>query len=284
MLSGNEFKVLQFILKDKKWKVKYTKTNKNIYQYLTNKSFYQSKLDRIQEWLHNKDIYGEITELIIDIITTELVIGIITIVLEHTEIAYSALVGMLANKVSLEDPVDRAKILADLIGIMVLTDMLDLEGEYGTTAMLVTRIKLTLEPEDKHVIFSEIEEITDNKSDYGHVILGGKIKQHDRFVSLDVINKQNSILLSLNVKLLGKIAHKPSKPLETEEMKEQWKLFARECTNKYLEAVHTKRNQFSIVHKYDTRGRMYADSYYINYQGTAYQKAVIQLANKEIVR
>lgn len=275
MISNNELKVLQVISTDKKWKDRYDKTYANIDKYLINKSFYQSKLDRIQEWIDSGDVWEEMTEL---------VISIILITVEHTEIAYSALVGMLANRVSLKDPINRAKTVADIVGIMILTDMLDLEGEYGATAMLVTRLKLTLEPEDKHVIFEKIETVTCNKSDYGHVILGGKIKQHDKFVSLDVINKQNSILLSLNVKLLSKITHKPSKPLETEEMKEQWKLFARECTNKYLEAIHTKRNQFSIVHKYDTRGRMYADSYYINYQGTAYQKAVIQLANKEIVK
>ena len=38
-----------------------------------------------------------------------------------------------------------------------------------------------------------------------------------------------------------------------------------------------------LTHKYDKRGRVYCQGYYISYQGTDWNKAVIELSNKEIV-
>jgi hypothetical protein len=42
-------------------------------------------------------------------------------------------------------------------------------------------------------------------------------------------------------------------------------------------------NEFCLTHKYDKRGRIYCQGYPVNYQGALWNKAVIQLAAKEIV-
>jgi DNA-directed RNA polymerase len=42
-------------------------------------------------------------------------------------------------------------------------------------------------------------------------------------------------------------------------------------------------NEFYLTHKYDKRGRSYSQGYHINYQGNAWNKAVVCLADKEFV-
>ena len=42
-------------------------------------------------------------------------------------------------------------------------------------------------------------------------------------------------------------------------------------------------NDIYLTHKYDKRGRIYCQGYFISYQGTDWNKAVIELSNKEIV-
>ena len=42
-------------------------------------------------------------------------------------------------------------------------------------------------------------------------------------------------------------------------------------------------NDIYLTHKYDKRGRVYCQGYYISYHGTDWNKAVLELSNKEIV-
>ncbi len=43
-------------------------------------------------------------------------------------------------------------------------------------------------------------------------------------------------------------------------------------------------NEFYLTHRYDKRGRTYCQGYHVNYQGNPWNKAVIQLADKELVQ
>lgn len=49
----------------------------------------------------------------------------------------------------------------------------------------------------------------------------------------------------------------------------------------------TKIDQLSdevyLTHRYDRRGRVYASGYHVNTQGDDYRKAVLTLANKEVL-
>lgn len=42
-------------------------------------------------------------------------------------------------------------------------------------------------------------------------------------------------------------------------------------------------NRFYLTHKYDSRGRCYSQGYHYNYQGTSFNKAMLELAEKETV-
>ncbi len=52
---------------------------------------------------------------------------------------------------------------------------------------------------------------------------------------------------------------------------------------KSIDLMLFNNNKFYICHSYDSRGRIYANGYHINYQGIDYQKALIQFHNKEKV-
>ena len=43
-------------------------------------------------------------------------------------------------------------------------------------------------------------------------------------------------------------------------------------------------NNFSLNHKYDKRGRTYCQGYHVNYQGTPWNKAVVEFSHKEITK
>ena len=42
-------------------------------------------------------------------------------------------------------------------------------------------------------------------------------------------------------------------------------------------------NRFYLTHKVDKRGRIYAQGYHITTQGTAFKKAMIELAEPEFI-
>jgi DNA-directed RNA polymerase len=48
-----------------------------------------------------------------------------------------------------------------------------------------------------------------------------------------------------------------------------------------MHALMGIRDRFWLTHKYDRRGRTYCVGYHINYQGTSWNKAVVEFANKE---
>lgn len=251
------------------------KANKLIHEYITKiDSYYASKQKRIRAWTIDE---GGINELII---------AAFTICLTTDYVTYPSIVGMMVDRIEGDmDPFDRAKIVAEIVALMSQADLLDIDTRRPGAARITTQWIIPDIPEvDDHMVFTGIEEITDNYDEtYGSMILGGKLKHHDKPISLDVLNKRNSVDLSLNIPLLISLNQEASKPLDTQQKRDQWNLFIRECYNKYLEIVHTRDNKFNLIHKYDCRGRCYCDSYYVNYQGMAFQKAVIQLTHKEVI-
>jgi DNA-directed RNA polymerase len=78
------------------------------------------------------------------------------------------------------------------------------------------------------------------------------------------------------------------KPKEDEDYKEyqkrvkQFEKYDRTAKD-VMTHLEIADNEFYLTHKYDKRGRIYCQGYHVNYQGTPWNKAVIQFANEEIV-
>lgn len=115
---------------------------------------------------------------------------------------------------------------------------------------------------------------------------------HDDDVCLDAINQVNQIRLRINQQVSKTIRNRwrhLDKPKPDEDMAEFRKRV--KAFEKYDRTAHdvidhlgiATEGEFYLTHKYDKRGRMYCQGYVVNYQGTEWNKAVIEFADQEIV-
>jgi len=109
------------------------------------------------------------------------------------------------------------------------------------------------------------------------VILGNKYCNHNKRVSLDVLNIQSKIALELDKEVI-KLKHKSKEEL-TGQDKENWGQYVIEQEMLFKEYSD---DEFYYCWKFDSRGRLYSSGHHLNFQGDEYQKAMINLAKKEI--
>ena len=234
---------------------------------------YASKNQRIQEWrrqlpLADSPFYP---------IMCRIFAGCIL----HPEgMTYQAMIGYIASEVRCADPLDRAKCAAELIALAYQADLIVITRTSDQTMMVSTEFVLNEEIPafPKHLpLFHKPEPMSYNP------ILGCRFKQHDKDVCLDHIDRMNAIPLSLEERVLQGLPETSKEEPETEEAQEHWQDFQRRSAEAY-QTVLDRGNRFYMNHAYDTRGRCYCEGYYINYQGSQYKKAIVQLADKEVVK
>lgn len=132
-------------------------------------------------------------------------------------------------------------------------------------------------------------------SDNGYYTGGGSLilrdNHHDKDICLDHLNRVNKTKFRLNRKVADTIKNRwrnLDKPKEDEDHKEYQKRVR--AFEKYDRTAHdviehlglSNEGDFYLTHKYDKRGRTYCQGYHVNYQGTPWNKAVIEFANQEI--
>lgn len=132
-------------------------------------------------------------------------------------------------------------------------------------------------------------------TDIGYLTSKGSIilkKNHtEDDVCLDHINRMNSIKLSLNWDVAKMVQNEwrnldKCKPGETrEDFQKRKRAFEKydRTAKGVMELMTQEGNEFHLTHKYCKRGRTYSQGYHINYQGTSWNKAVIEFADKEFI-
>lgn len=123
----------------------------------------------------------------------------------------------------------------------------------------------------------------------GSIIL--KKNHHEMDVCLDHINRMNNQRLSINWDVANYVKDsrpnmdKPKEGETRQDYEKRVKAFEKysRTAKEVMGLVTQEGNNFSLGHKYDKRGRTYAQGYHINYQGTSYNKAVLEFADKELV-
>lgn len=141
----------------------------------------------------------------------------------------------------------------------------------------------------------EPKEVKGNR-DTGYLTQRGSIilkkNHHEDDVCLDHINRMNSVKLCVNVDTANMIANswrnldrikEGETPEDFEKRKRAFDKYdrtAKEVIGKLVE----HGNEFYLTHKYDKRGRVYCQGYHVTYQGNAWNKAVIELAEPEMVQ
>lgn len=133
-----------------------------------------------------------------------------------------------------------------------------------------------------------------NKST-GYITLRGSLllkdNHHEEDINLNHLNRMNSIKLTMNINTFNNttlIWNNMKKPDSIYKLREYEKKI--EAYNKYrVDSTTTANmllslgNEFYLTHKYDKRGRTYCQGYHIDTQGSDWNKAFVELADKEIV-
>ena len=132
-------------------------------------------------------------------------------------------------------------------------------------------------------------------TDTGYVLGGGSLilkhNHHDDDICLDHINRMNRVRFAIDHDTVRMVKNNwrnldKQKAGETKaEFEKRRKMFDKydRTAKDVITALSIHSNCFYLTHKYDKRGRVYCQGYHINYQGTPWNKATIQLADKELV-
>ena len=115
---------------------------------------------------------------------------------------------------------------------------------------------------------------------HGSLVLG-KGNHHKNPLAYDAINIASNVKLELDTHVISEL-EPYSSDMDTTEKKLQHDAFMRESLKVFAHIIE-HGNQFYFTWKFDKRGRMYSQGYHINIQSTEWHKAMINLANKEII-
>ena len=125
----------------------------------------------------------------------------------------------------------------------------------------------------------------------GRIVLNGSDVFDDEDVCLDHINRANSVALTINTNVVASSEGMMILPkrkvgeafIEFQKRQKQAETFYN-TSLEVMQGMLTLGNTFWLTHKYDRRGRCYAVGYHINSQGTDYNKAVLELERKELIK
>ena len=140
----------------------------------------------------------------------------------------------------------------------------------------------------------EPREVKSNR-DTGYVLNRGSIilkkNHHSDDVCLDHINRMNNVRFTINTDTANMIANSwrnLDKPKEGEtkhdfeRRKRQFEKFDRTVKD-VIKILTLVSDRHYLTHRYDKRGRTYCMGHHQTYQGNSWNKAIILLADKELV-
>lgn len=125
----------------------------------------------------------------------------------------------------------------------------------------------------------------------GLLVLNGSDYFKDVDICLDHLNRANKVALAMNFDVINSDQGRFVKPVRAVgEDFDEYRKRLKQAEQFYQTsiAVMSQINELSdevyLTHRYDRRGRVYTSGYHINTQGDDYRKAVLTLANKEVLK
>lgn len=217
----------------------------------------------------------------------------------HKRTTMSILVGLLHKHFGTE--VSQLQATADMIWHCADADLVDFDP---TTWMFVIRPGATISAEaqddlDRYQyplpMVVKPKHVSNNKQT-GYATITGSIilkhNHHDDDVCLDHINRVNQIPLVINADTARMIQNqwkgldKKASDEDQEDFEKRVKAFEKydRVSRDVMETLFMTGEAFYLTHKYDKRGRCYAQGYHVSTQNNAWGKAVIEFANQEMVQ
>jgi hypothetical protein len=214
----------------------------------------------------------------------------------HKRAQLPALVGILRKH--FEQSLNPAQACADMLQRAALVDLVDWSP---TRREFIVRFNITPEVQEEIDRFQYPlpmvirPRAVRTNSDTGYLLTRGSIilrkNHHEDDVCLDHINRMNRVKFSINLDTATMIANtwanldKPKEGETKQDFEKRVRAF-----KKYDRTAHDvigllieHGNSFYLTHRYDKRGRTYCQGYHVDYQGAPWNKAVIELADKELV-
>jgi hypothetical protein len=251
-----------------------------VMQYLEGK-YYDSKVRRIQQ-LTNMDMAALVLEIFIGIAYCQ-----------RPEL-FTSVSAQMAARLKFSDRTDAIMTVAELMAVLCQTDAFDITKASAQASLMVqSRIPLPeslIEFIDNSQYLPPMvcrpKEVTSNYTSgyltHNDSLILGTGNHHDGDLCLDVINTMNGVALQLDLAFLSQVEEEPTFELDTQDKIDQWKAFKLQ-SYRFYSLMQQCGNQFWFTHKVDKRGRIYSQGYNINPQGTAFKKAMLELAAEELV-
>lgn len=213
----------------------------------------------------------------------------------HRQADVITMVGILSPKFG--EPQD----VSDLLWVAVEEmDLMDYDSDRG---MFIVKYDITEDVQDRLdryqyplPMITKPNKVEDNFSTgyetiKGSVILNGSQYFKDKDVCLDHLNRANAVSLTLDVNVIKSPEGKFVQPKRNigedfsdfNKRKRQANIFYHTSV-KVMADLQDLSDELFLTHKFDRRGRSYASGYHVTTQGTDYNKAVLQLSKKEIIK
>lgn len=268
------------------------------------KSYYESKNKRI----------AQLNKLDIETLVLDIFIGVCYC---QTPELFTSVTAKMAGRLKLSDKTEAITTVAELMAVLCATDAFDIsKADKMASLMVVSRIPLTdtlleyiknstyLPP----MVCEPLDLLNNYTSGYlthnDSVILGAG-NHHDGDICLDVLNTINKVELKLDTQFLSTVEEDPTKEFTLEwahkkanekgksitdatakiniaKAIEHWHRFKVQGYAFYT-LIAQQGNRIYFTHKVDKRGRIYAQGYHLNTQGTAFKKASIELVNEQLI-
>lgn len=208
---------------------------------------------------------------------------------------FVSVTSQMASRLQFDDKRDSIATVAEMIAVLCQTDVFNINrytanGSFYVVSNLIPDQALLDAIQRSVYLPPMVCEPADIESNYESPYLTfhdcqilGREACHDKEICLDVLNIQNKVPLALNCTFLDRCPEEATHDLDTIEKQQLWDQFKAQSADVYKEMIR-HGNRFYIPNKPDTRGRIYSQGYHINPQGTAYKKAMLQLADTEVIQ
>lgn len=210
----------------------------------------------------------------------------------HKRATLQTLIGLLFHHFN------DAQVTADMLLKACIADLVDWEP---TLKLFVLKFDITPDVQEdldrfQYPLPMVVEPLPIKKNrDVGYYLNTGSVilrnNHHEDDVCLDHLNRANAVAYTVNEDTALMVHNKwrnldRAKEGETREDFEKRK----KAFNKYdrtakdvMSLLMKHSDRFYLTHKYDKRGRVYCQGYHVNFQGTPWNKAVCEFADKELV-
>ena len=251
----------------------------------------------VQDWMSQSYYASKQARLaqLVDLDLTELVTKIFQgIAYVQREDLFTSVSAQLASRLQFSDKPEAIATMAELLAVLCETDMFDIiKASRQASLTIISRIPIR-EEVLRYIENSTFQlpmvcppEYVDHNRKSGYLtynesLVLGSGNHHEGDLCLDVINLQNQIALTLDVEFLKQHELQPSFDILTPAQRQQWEDFKYTSQHIWLH-LFNQGNRFYLTNKVDKRGRLYSIGYHVNTQGNQFQKAMIELADGEVV-